>query len=230
MIRGGLERLARHRLEQPLAVELEALKLERALLRENLALRVEAAIEHLGGTCAGAAAQRTLALDLLQLELLLVHALLQLEVVEPARIRRAQSVAACLRALAQLEVERILLLLDVQPPVMVRRERRRRRKRDCSQKEGCRQRASHGKSDRSAPMNVPGRCSESAPQVAPLGQCDTDTPALEPIGCARLCASIPRPRARQRLRELSGDARSSYTLYRRRTLVRLCVLPPRLRY
>ena len=111
-----LERLARHRLEEALPVELELLALELALRRENLALCIEAPVERFGRVGSRLLPQRALALDLLDIELLLLHALLQVELVEPALVRRAEIVAPRPRALLKLEVECVVLLLHVQPP------------------------------------------------------------------------------------------------------------------
>jgi hypothetical protein len=107
-----------------LTIELEALELQHALLRERLALCIEAAIVLAGRKLAGAAFERALALHLPKLELLLFHALAQLELVETARIGRAERVAPRDRALPQLKIEGVLLLFDMQATVLGRRARR----------------------------------------------------------------------------------------------------------
>ena len=61
-----------------------------------------------------------------KLELLLLEALTQGEVVQPACIGRRERVTPRGRALPQLKVQRVLLLLDVQPAVLGRRARPQR--------------------------------------------------------------------------------------------------------
>jgi hypothetical protein len=109
-----LKRLARHRLEEALPVELELLVLELALGGEDLALRVETVIEWLPPIGARVLPQGAVALRLLDVELLLLHPLLEVQLVEPACVRRAEIVGACAGALLQLEVECVVLLLHVQ--------------------------------------------------------------------------------------------------------------------
>lgn len=109
-----LEGLARHRLEQTLALELELLALELALRRKYLALRVDAGVGDCAWNRTRLLPQRMVALDLLYVELLLLHALLEVELVELARVGRAQVVAPRPGALLQLEVQRVVLLLHVE--------------------------------------------------------------------------------------------------------------------
>ena len=112
-----LKRLPRRRLEQALAIELKALVLELALLRKNLALHLEAPRGRLRGPHAGMLAQRVISDGLLKLELLLFHALLEVKLVEPARIVPREVVAPRACALPQTQLEGVLLLLHVEPPI-----------------------------------------------------------------------------------------------------------------
>ena len=120
----GLQRLARHRLERALAVELEALELQRALLRESRTLRFQLARPHVRRKRSALTFERPLSLTLFKLELLSLQALTQGKLIEPARVGRIESVTSRSCALPQLKVERILLLLDVQPAVLEDRVRR----------------------------------------------------------------------------------------------------------
>ena len=90
-------------------IELEALNLELALLRELLALPFEAT-----RVMGCLAAQAELALELLLLELLVLKSLLELQRVESARVLRCELGRPAPDALLQLEVERVLLLLELE--------------------------------------------------------------------------------------------------------------------
>jgi hypothetical protein len=61
-----------------------------------------------------------LALYLMDFELLLFHALLELKLVQPVSIGRRDAVAPGAHALLQIEPERVLLLLDLEPSVIDR--------------------------------------------------------------------------------------------------------------
>ena len=94
-------------------VELETLKLELPLLRKPIALRLE---PRCVVRCLPPEAQ--LALELLLRELLVFESLLQLEGVESPRVFRRELRCAAADALLELKVERILLLLELQLPVL----------------------------------------------------------------------------------------------------------------
>jgi hypothetical protein len=128
-----LKRLPGRRLEQALAIELEALVLELALLRENLALHLEAPRVRFRGAHAGVLAHRVISDGLLKLELLLFHTLLEVKLIEPARIARREIVAPRACALPQAQLEGVLLLLHVEP--RIRREGARRG--ETRQRHGC---------------------------------------------------------------------------------------------
>jgi hypothetical protein len=134
-----LKRLPRRRLEQALAIELEALVLELALLRENLALHLEAPRGRFRRGHASVPAQRVISDRLLKLELLLFHALLEVKLVEPARIVRREIVAPRPCALPQAQLEGVLLLLHVEPRI----GREGARRGETRQRHGC------GKADKS---------------------------------------------------------------------------------
>jgi hypothetical protein len=112
-VRGRLQWLARYRLQQSLPIELEALKLELAFLGEELALRLEPA-----GVVRRLPPQARLTLGLLLLELLVFEPVLKLQRVESARIGRRKIGGAPAKTLLQLEVERVLLLLELEPPML----------------------------------------------------------------------------------------------------------------
>jgi hypothetical protein len=127
-----LKRLPRRRLEQALAIELEALVLELALLRENLALDLEAPHGRFRRAHAGLLAEHMILGRLLKLQLLLFHALLEVKLVEPSRIvgREVMAPRAC--ALPQTQLAGVLLLLHVEPRVSGRDIRHRAtREQDC---------------------------------------------------------------------------------------------------
>ena len=100
-------------------VELETLKLELPLLRKTIALRLE---PRCVVRCLPPEAQ--LALELLLLELLVFESLLQLKGVESPRVFRRELRCAAADALLKLKVERILLLLELELPVLGNRVRR----------------------------------------------------------------------------------------------------------
>jgi len=98
-------------------IELEALELELALLREQLALRVQRAVAEFGGDGAGLS-QRAIALDLMHFQLMLFQPLLKLELVQPPCVLRREVVLPRAQALLQPEIERVLLLLVLKPAVI----------------------------------------------------------------------------------------------------------------
>ena len=98
-------------------IELEALDLKLALLREQLALRVQRAVAELGRDGAGLS-QRAIALDLMHFELMLFQPLLKLELVQPPCVLRREVVLPRAQALLQPQIERVLLLLDLKPAVI----------------------------------------------------------------------------------------------------------------
>ena len=100
-------------------IELEALDLELALLREELAMRVERAVAEFGRNGAGLP-QRAFALDLMDLELMLFQPLPELELIQPACILRREVGLPRADALLHTQIERVLLLLHVQPALIVR--------------------------------------------------------------------------------------------------------------
>jgi hypothetical protein len=104
--------LPRRGLKQALLLEIEALQLKLALRRERFALRVEPRRERRIRQCAGAA-QQELALDLLLLELALRHALLELKLLEPPRVRGSDVVTRRAQRLLEVQIERVLLLLEL---------------------------------------------------------------------------------------------------------------------
>ena len=102
-------------------IELEALNLELALLRELLALTLEAT-----RVMRCLAAQTQLALKLLLLELLVLQSLLELQRVESARVFRCELGRPAPDPLLQLEVECVLLLLELELPMLENSVRRAR--------------------------------------------------------------------------------------------------------
>jgi hypothetical protein len=109
-----LQWLPRQRLQQSLPVELEALKLELPFLREQLALRREPACVMRRRLLP----ETLLALKLLLFELLIFEPLLELQGVESARISRCKIGSVASKGLLQLEVERVLLLLELETPML----------------------------------------------------------------------------------------------------------------
>ena len=119
-LRGANRRLQRLRsrgLEQPLLFELEALELKLPLLREEAALHVERAVAAFGRSRFGIH-QRALALELGELELMLLQPLLDLETMEPLRILRREVRLPRAQALLEPQIERVLVLLEMQPAVI----------------------------------------------------------------------------------------------------------------
>jgi hypothetical protein len=112
--RGRLQRLARRGLQQALAVELELLDLELALLRESFALSAQMRVAHAGRQRSGLAPRELVALHLLLLELLQLQTLLELELVETSRIGRREVVTPRAHTLLQIQIERVLLLPQLQ--------------------------------------------------------------------------------------------------------------------
>ena len=98
-------------------IELKALDLELALLREQLALRVQCAVAEFGRDGAGLS-QGAIALDLMHFELMLFQPLLKLELVQPPGVLRREVMLPRAQALLQPEVERVLLLLELKPAVI----------------------------------------------------------------------------------------------------------------
>ena len=125
--------MPRQRLEQPVPIELELLVQELALHREALALRADTPVERLRQMGPRVRPQRVITVDLLQLEPLLLHALLEVKLLQPARIGGAEIVSPCPGALLQQEIECIALLLDVQAVRVVCSARQCR----CSEDEAC---------------------------------------------------------------------------------------------
>ena len=80
-------------------LELELLVLELALHREELALRISTPVERLRRIGPCLRPQRVIALDLLHVEPLLLHALLEVKLVEPMGIGGAEIVTPCPGAL-----------------------------------------------------------------------------------------------------------------------------------
>jgi hypothetical protein len=123
-----------------LLLHVEALDLELALLRETLALQGVARVLRSRGRRARWAPELILALELLLLEHLLLDALLQLELAEPALVSRRQVVTARADALLQLKIERVLLLLNLQLAAIacgtlrmrICSEREKRQQRECA--------------------------------------------------------------------------------------------------
>jgi hypothetical protein len=109
-----LQRLARRRLQQALAVELELLDLQLALLRESFALRAQVRVARPRRQRRRVAPQELVALNLLLLELLQLQALLEIELIETSRIGRREVVAPRTHALLQIQIERVLLLPQLQ--------------------------------------------------------------------------------------------------------------------
>jgi hypothetical protein len=108
--------LPRQRLQQALAIELEALHLQLTLLRGELAFAIEAACGL--GPIGQSAPQHVLALPLLLLELLVFQTLLKLQRFHAARVRRREILRAAADALLQLEIQGVLLSLELETPVL----------------------------------------------------------------------------------------------------------------
>ena len=139
--RRRLQRLARHRLQQPLAIELELLRLELALLRVDLALCADPGVRDARRQCVRLAPQELVAVRLLELELLLLQTLLEIELIEPPRVGGREVVAARAQALLEVQIERVLLLAELKLAARAvggraRRRSSRARERDATELAG----------------------------------------------------------------------------------------------
>src|SRR4051794_34916737 len=101
------------RAQQPPLLEGETPQLEVGLPLENLALRVEPRVGR-SVRQSGTAPQQRFALELLLLELLLLDALIELELLELARVRRRNGMIRRAQALLHVQIQRVLLLLNLQ--------------------------------------------------------------------------------------------------------------------
>lgn len=119
--RTRLQRSPWQRLYEPLLIEVEALRLQLALLSKQIALQVHAPAHVIVAQERPASFEHALAVGLVQLELLLPETLLQLELLDSACIGGARIVTPRAQAVVlQVEVERILLLLQLQVAAVVR--------------------------------------------------------------------------------------------------------------
>src|SRR4051812_18743530 len=102
-----LQRPWRERLDEPLLIEIEKVQLELALLCELFALRLQPGIGRSVGVRGGIASQQEVAGNLLLLELLLLHALLELQLVETARIGGREVGVRRAQRLLKVQIERV---------------------------------------------------------------------------------------------------------------------------
>jgi hypothetical protein len=79
-----------------------------------LALRAQMRVAHAGRQRSGLSSRELVALDLLLLELLQLQALLQVELVETPRIAGRKVVRPRTHALLEVQIERVLLLSQLQ--------------------------------------------------------------------------------------------------------------------
>ena len=100
-------------MEQALAVDLELLQLEQALLSVDAVLSADARVARAVRKRARLAAQALVALDLQVLELLLLKALIEVELIEPARVGGREIVAPGTQALLEIQIQRVLLLAQL---------------------------------------------------------------------------------------------------------------------
>jgi hypothetical protein len=110
----ALERLARRGLEQPLAVELELLRLKLPLLLEDFALRTQACVCGAGRKRTRFAAHPLVLKELLLFQLLPLKPLIEIEPVETARVGGREIRTARAQALLEVEIERVLLLAKLE--------------------------------------------------------------------------------------------------------------------
>jgi hypothetical protein len=115
---GRLQRCARHRLQKLALLEIELPHLKIALDRVGLPLVVEPVTTDVGRKMCGVLPRLMLALKLLLLEQLLLHALAHLKLIEAPRVRRGQIVLSAGESLPKVEIQGILLLLELKlaPP------------------------------------------------------------------------------------------------------------------
>jgi maleate cis-trans isomerase len=115
---GRLQRRARHGLQEPALLELEALRLQVSLHRERVAVVVEPPVAQLRRKMHGVAACLLETLSLLLFQKLPFQALLHLKLVEAPGVRRRQVMAGAGPHLPEIEVQRILLLLELERAAM----------------------------------------------------------------------------------------------------------------
>ena len=97
-------------MKHALALDLELLKLQQAFLGVDVALGADVCIAHARRQRARVAAKPLVALDLQVFELLLPEALIEIELIQPARVGRRKIVAPGTQALLELEIQCVLML------------------------------------------------------------------------------------------------------------------------
>lgn len=105
------------RLQQPLLLRAEAVELQLPLLRPQLALQRVARVQDLGSERRPLMPQQKLLLEMAMCEVLSLHPLPEVELVEPVHFGRGEPLSPC-QTLLKVERQRVAMLLEMKAALL----------------------------------------------------------------------------------------------------------------